>query len=53
MVELLKDRIEGGFNIGKVHHPARYWIRFANDPNLNLERVTVHPPTLVPFRDIG
>ncbi len=53
MVKFFKDRLEGGFYVAKVHHPARYWIRFTAHPNLNLERVTVHPPALVPFRDIG
>lgn len=53
MVQLIKERLKGFFEVGKIHHPASLRARFAADMNLDAEGVAVHAAAFVPLWNIG
>mgnify|MGYP000467629835 CR=1 FL=1 len=53
VVELLVQRPEGPFQVGKIHHPACPFSDPAGDMHLDAERMTVQARAFVSFRYVG
>lgn len=52
VIELVVQRREGRLDVGEVHHPAHRRIGFALDVDLDPERMTVQPGTLMAGRHV-
>lgn len=53
VIELVMDRLEGGFDVGKVHYPPRLRPDQTCYVDFDLERMTMQTCALVPDRHIG
>lgn len=52
MVELSHDRVDGAFEIGKVHYPSGPVIDRTTNSDFSPEGVSVHPSALVPVWNV-
>ena len=53
MVDLIFNFAESSSNIRKIHDPTQFGINWTSHLNPDSKAVTVHPPALVSFRNIG
>ncbi len=52
MIELVVQRRERCFHVGKIHHPALRLLDFTGNMNLDAERMPMQPQALVPRRQV-
>jgi len=52
VIQLVVERLEGSFDVGKIHHPTGVCSKLAVEMDFDAEGVPVQTGTLVPFRHI-
>lgn len=53
VIQGVEDGLKGFLDVGKVNDPAKVRFHFSVDLNTHLERMAMHPSTLMAFGNVG